>query len=168
MKHNRSPKIHPIAAADSLSEDALNALGFHFTSIYLDRNKAGWLRLCVDWASTGPDEYRFKYPVRGCTRSSHGIGRQSSSVELTFPDVPAPYHTVNENRPMDPDHYGDAHVATIEVGIEIRTGYRKNPPSLGYSYTYHDCTKYGVAVYFAPDGWEGDQSTSLFSWRKRS
>lgn len=160
-------KFHPIAAADTLSQDALDALGFHFTYIHLDKNSAGWLRLSVGWTAEGNHRYRFKYPDRGCTGSSSGWGRQSSYVELTFPEVPAPYHMVDKDRPMDPYPAGDRHVATIEVGIQIRTGHLRNPPRLGYDYTYHDCTKYGVAVYFAPDGWESGKDTPLFSWRKR-
>lgn len=160
-------KIHPIAAPDALSKDALDSLGFHFTSLHLDKNEAGWLCLRVNWTAEGDHRYRFKCPERGCVGSSSGGGRQSSFVELTFPEVPAPYHMVNKDRPMDPYPAGDAHVATIEVGIQIRTGRLKNPPRLGFDYTYHDCTKYGVAVYFAPRGWEGEKDENLFSWRKR-
>ena len=160
-------KFHPIAQPTGLSQDALDALGFHFTSIHLDKNAAGWLRLCVGWTAEGDHRYRFKYPVRGCTISSRGNGGESSLVELEFPEVLAPYHIVNESSPMEKDSHGDANTASIEVGIEIRTGRLRNPPKLGHSYTYHDNTKYGVAVYFAPDNWEGRKDTQLFSWRKR-
>lgn len=163
----RQFKIRPIAAADSLSQDALDALGFHFTSIHLDKNEAGWLRLCVDWTAEGDNRYSFKYPERGCVGSSSGCGRQSSYVELNFPEVPAPYHIVNKDRPMDSDAHGDRHTASIHVGIEMRTGRLKSPPRLGYGYTYHDSTRYGVAVYFASPGWEGRKDENLFSWRFR-
>ena len=150
----KKPVIRPYAWIDSLSEDAMTAIGFRFTALDLDRTKENWLRLYCTWTAEGEASYKTKYPTLDGSCSSSGGGSQNSGIQLAFKDIPAPYADG-----------GADHKAGIELGIGIRTGRRLNPPRLGYSYSHFDRIKYGVRVWFHPPDWnDGVGDKCLSKW----
>ena len=125
--------IRPFAEVNSHSEPVFDKLGFDITSIHLDKTKDGWLRVYITW-SAKKDEYKFKYPIKGC--SSYGYGE--NSVELEFPQVKSKYkQSDGEFAPCD-----------IEVGICT-----VNDKKLDYSFKFIENLSYGCLVWFAPKNW---------------
>lgn len=161
---NRRPIVHPLIDISGVSKDALDAIGFRITNVYLAKITDGWLRLSVDWAAK-TDEWKVKYPTDSGSGSSSGGGSESEYVHLEFPEVAAPFIPLATEGPLL-DGLRD-NKATLDIGIYIKTGRRLNPPRLGYRYRFHDNTKYGVCVYFAPIGWDSGRDKTLYSWRER-
>lgn len=163
----KAPVIHCIAEITSLSDRALAAIGFRFMEVSLSRTEENWLVLQVDWEVSDPAaRWKTKYTNDGGTGSSSGGGSQTSYVELEFPHVPAPYYSPGSTLFSSAD-YAEQHKASIEVGIGIRTGRQLNPTRLGYRYQFHDQTKWGVVVWYSPDGWASETYKPLFTWRGR-
>lgn len=155
----KSPIIRPYAEIESLSQKALDAIGFRFTALDLDKTKDGWLRLYITWRAD-KDEYKVKYPCVSSHASGRGSGQEYDSVEFEFPQIAAPYGTKEK--------WEKNHKASIDVGIYIKTGRVKNPPRLGYSYKFKENIKYGALVWFAPESWNsGKGDKNLFAWNLR-
>lgn len=156
---NTNFKILPFAEVSSLSTEVMEQLGFHFTAVHLDRTKEGWLRLYCAWKSDDKKmKSRDKYPVKSCTTFCYN----ETSVLFRFPEIPTPYKD---------EETGEVHEykAEIELGIQFvnENGEWVNK-SIPYTPKFHENIKYGVLLWFAPDGWnDGENDEQLFKWEEK-
>lgn len=161
-----APTIQPFARVDSLSERALAAVGFRFTRLLLLKDRHGWLQLVVDWTA----DALVKYAHDGGRGSSLCWDYRAETIELSFPQVPAPYYRFDPPRAFQPDHIGESHVAGIEVGISVSRprGRHRKGIVLPYDYSHHVKTKWGICAYYRPDGWwDGMPDKVVSEWSAR-
>lgn len=143
-------KEHPF-----FEEEGLVSRGFELTNFNLDLIEGGWLRICADWDSKKDNTWKFKYPkFDGCWIMLGG--QNDIEVRFYFPEF-GKYNDAEEGegKIMIPK-------ASFSLGLYIPQDENENRVKNSYEYKYHQNTKYGVAVYFAPKDFESGNSTPLW------
>jgi len=162
-----SPKILPLVDIPSTSKRGLDEIGFHITRYSLRATTKGLLYVSVSWDAQDGHAHKVKYPSFGGSGSIGGRGSQVEYLILEFPEVSSPFYFPPHSGQFcfQPNHYTEANKATIEVGIYTKT----RGARLAYTYLFHDNTKYGACVWFAPDDWAGTTvEKPLFQWKERA
>lgn len=163
-KKSKQFHIHPFAEVGVYSKYPLeNRLGFHFTALHLDRTKEGWLRLYCTWSQNNEKaKGRTKYAMFD---GSGGICGVTSEVMLCFNSIKSTSRKMSFGKEK-----GENWPASITLGIQLcdaKGQYNGSEKNLGYSYKFFENLKYGVLVWFAPEGWNNaERDVPLFQWDK--
>jgi hypothetical protein len=107
---------------------SMKKYGFHYTDASLRKMKNGWLEAVVNWGAD-KDSYLFKT----CYNAGRLLCTDYVNQQLRFDNLPKSFKF------------------SIDIGLQLI-----NPTKGEIQYTpeYFVNLKYGVAVYFSPNGWQ--------------
>lgn len=160
VKRNLTPveKICPFFEWDGFSDNIMKDMGFKITNLVMSITKEKWICISVDWKLEDEKDrgYMVKYPKFNGSKYSMGGGNDEVSVEFFFSEIEsAPEAYRAEYTDIERTYNGFGKVS-FEIGIQIDQDYydqnENNDPRIGYEYGYSVNTKYGVMVYFKPNG----------------
>lgn len=137
-KNSISPYIRS-SCSEELEQKMLNDK-FDITQYSCGKLKNGFVFVSIDWKAEN-NSHQYKYCTRGC------ISYTGDQViyELDFHET-----AIKIERCEWPQH------ASLEVGL-----YQDN---IEYTPLFHQNTKYGAIVYFAPSGWDSREGMEVIEF----
>lgn len=140
MKISSFIRMQPFDEAEAIAKQSK----FYITEFKSLKLANGFIQIVVDW---GDADFRFKSGVLGIKTFAYNY----CSLEVRFPL--ADFNYSGEG--------GD--IRETEMAIEVGISNESDGEKINYTPLFFQNAKYGVVVYFAPNGWNDENDSIVLS-----